>query len=195
MHGNQLRGRAEKIAGWLVYLDELYEGLLSRPTETASVSGFDATPRARPCECRAVWRHGRLCLACDNTGWRPLTRQEREESLGVDPYSAAISAGVTIVKDESPSARKARDAERLDSVLAALQRNARIRAGLDVTEGRDSRTFRLVSRKDATLDRILVGLEQLKSRRRDLYEDAHARVLALALIVPGRIERAPVVSA
>lgn len=190
MTREDVMNRAEKIRGWLDVLDSMYDDLLSRPEETASASGFDPDPRTKPCEHRRVWMREKLCLACDNTGWRPLTRQEREEGLGVDPYGAQISSGVTVVRDESQSARRAREARRLDASIASLERMARIRAGLDAQEGREARTFRVVSRKHRTLDKILTGLYVLRDQHRDLYEDARgAGAVALALIVPGRIER------
>lgn len=190
MHANQLRGRVDAINEWLDVLESMYEDLLSRPEETASAAGFDPDPRLRPCECRRAWRRGNLCLACDNTRWRPATKQERAEGLGVDPYSAQLSGGVTIVRDESPASRRARELRRLDASITALERMARIRDGLDVTESRDARVFRLVARKHRTLNKLLVALAHLRERRHDLYLDLRGRgAIALALLVPGRIDR------
>jgi len=190
MHPNQLAGRVSAVHEWLDALEAMYEDLLSRPEETASAAGFDPDPRTKPCEHRRVWMRGKLCLACDNTGWRPLTRLEREEGLGVDPYSAQVSGGVTVVRDESPSAKRARALRQLDASIAALERSARIRAGLDVAESRDARTFRKVARKEKTLHKILVAIALLRERHHDLYEDLRGRgAYALALIVPGRLER------
>lgn len=182
--------RAERVLDWLDYLDKLYVGLLSR-SATESEAGFDPSPRCRPCECRVKWRRGNLCLACDNTKWRSLTREERAENLGVDPYSAQVSSGITIVKDESPAAQKARAAQNLDSIISVLQRNERIRSGLDVAESPEARTFRRVSSKDVTLNRILIAIERLRVSR--LWPlDRMTLALLLAKIVPGRIYPPPV---
>lgn len=190
MTREDVMNRAEKIREWFDVLDAMYEDLLSRPEETASAAGFDPDPRRKPCEHRRVWMREKLCLACDNTGWRPLTRLERDEGLGVDPYSAQLSSGVTVVRDESPAARRARDLRQLDASISALERMARIRAGLDVPEGREARAFRVVARKHRTLNKILSGLKILRDSHRDLYEDARGTgAVALALLIPGKIER------
>jgi hypothetical protein len=40
----------------------------------------------RPCEHRLEWYWGRLCLACENTGWRKATKKELKDGLAFDPY-------------------------------------------------------------------------------------------------------------
>jgi hypothetical protein len=49
---------------------------------------WDDAPKKRPCECRAQWQRGRLCLACNNTGWRRIADGEH----GTDPYAHNVSA-------------------------------------------------------------------------------------------------------
>jgi hypothetical protein len=187
----RLRRRAERISAWLEVYNEAYEELISRPEETASITGFDHAPHSKPCEHRLAWMMGNLCLACDNTGWRPLAKGE----VGVDPYAADISGGVTVVRDESPAVQQAREAERLTASIAALERNARIRAGLEVREDRDLRNVRIVSRRPRILRKIGHGLEVLRTRHPGLYAQVphrtQAAMLALAMLVPGRIDPLP----
>lgn len=158
--------RVQRLTEWWPILWESYEVLISRSEETSSVAGFDDSPRKRPCECLARWRYGKLCLACDNTGWRKVVGDEE----GVDPYSAQLSRGVTIVKDESPSARRAREAERNDQILAGLERDARVRAGLEAMEDTPLRQFRSVTRKPFTARRILRAVELLRVTDSVAYE-------------------------
>lgn len=181
----KVRVRAERLAQWWPLLNEPYEGLKSRREETSSMSGFDDEPGQRPCEHRLAWRRGKLCLGCDNTGWRNVTDKERDERVGVDPYSSQLSSGITIVKDESPASRRAREAERRDAVIAGLQRDARVRAGAESLEDRSMRNFRLVDRKPHTVRRILRAIEALRLRRPGDYEKLprHGGLVALAEVM------------
>ena len=188
---DRIAGRASDIADWLVYVENLYADLISRPTETGSSSGFDPEPRVKPCEHRAEWRRGRLCLGCDNTNWRPLTPQEREENLGIDPYAAEVKRDVVIV--ESDSMRKARESARMDNVIAALERASQVRAGLEVQETVESRTFRLVSHKHHDLIKISDVIRQLRQDVPALLERISLDQLCwlVAKIMPGSLRPAP----
>lgn len=172
----RLQRRAERITGWLLLFEEMYGNLVSRSEETASVPGFDDTPRRRPCEHRRQWMRGQLCLACENTGWRPCARGEE----GVDPYATDVKRGVVIV--ESTSRRKAREAQHIDNIIAGLERDARLREGAEVREGPMDRFVRVVGRKDGTLKRILATIARLRLAGVE-HIDAHL----LAVEVPGPI--------
>lgn len=201
MEWGEICERADKLAHWIRLLDEAYEDVLSRLEETASVSGLRTAeaenprdrPKTRPCEHRAVWYRGKLCLACDNTGWRPCAKGED----GLDPYAAQVSGGVTFVRDESEGVARARELRRIDSELENLKRDVRIRSGVEAREDRSMRSYRLVQRKGRTVTRILRGLEYLRSYKPWLYEELPSRssLIALAVVMyfvaPGRIERAP----
>jgi hypothetical protein len=184
-------GRIRKLRAWFAYLDDVYADVLSRPSEFASPSGFDPEPDVRPCEHHANWKRGKLCLACDNTGWRPLTRREREEAAGIDPYSAQTSKGITIVRDESPASRRARASERIDADIAVLTRNERIRRGSELPETREGRLFRIHNEKLRHAHWLLVALRRMKHERPHLRGEAALRWLAFN--TPGRIPDPPLV--
>lgn len=188
--------RVENVAAWLDVIAqsarELELEVLSRQSETASEAGTDPDPRLRPCEHRTEWMRGRLCLACDNTGLRPATRQERNEGLAFDPYLLDRPRSVVTVKrDESQAARRARDGERLDAIIASLQRDARLRAGVEVREGA-LRSVRVIASMERGLGRtgrkILSVLESLPEdvRRAAIRGDERALSI-LAALVPGRV--------
>lgn len=193
----RIEERATRLALWWPILSEPYEGLISRTENASSDPGFDTDPRTKPCEHRLEWRRANLCLACGEhyrkPGWRPLTREERHDKMGVDPYSAELSAGITIVRDESPSSRRARESERVNAEIATLQRNVRIRAGAEVHMDRATSTFLRVERKPHTVQRILKGMDLLRILRPSLWEALPDRdgFLALATVmyhaVPGNI--------
>lgn len=189
----KIQQRADRLAEWWPLISEPYESMISRSEETSSVSGFDDSPTTRMCECRLEWRRGKLCLACDNTGWRPATAEERSAGGAVDPYSAQVSSGVTIVRDESPASRRARESERNDAIISGLQRDARIRAGVESAEDTSMRQFRMVARKTRTERRIIQGIELLRQLRPELYARLPERkgLVALAAVmyhlIPGRI--------
>lgn len=184
---DELTDRAQKILSWIVYLDEVYSGLLSRPAETASLPGFDPEPQTRPCEHRAPWRRGKLCLACDNSGWRPLTARERDEGAGTDPYSVDVPA-VKPPEDDKELGRR-----RLDHILDGLERDARVRDGSEALEDRELRNYRLVANKSRSLVAIEKGLRRMRAEWPAVYEmlPAESALLVLARLTPGRIRRPP----
>lgn len=194
--------RVANVQAWLAVIEdsmrELELEVLSRSSETASEAGADPDPRLRPCEHRAEWYRGRLCLACDNTGLRPATAKERNEGMAVDPYLLDPPKRDTyaVRRDESTAARRARDGERLDAIIASLQRDSRLRAGVEVREG-ELRYVRMVDRIERQLGRtgrkILGVLESLPSDLRSdvLRREEHALAL-FASRIPGRL-RAPLV--
>ena len=189
--------RVEKIEAWLGVIEnsarELELEVLSRPSETASEAGADPDPRVVICRHPASARMGRLCLLCDNTGFARASEVEAEP---VDPYLVDPPREVWAVKrDESDSARRARNAERLDAIIASLQRDARLRAGAEVREGA-LRSVRLISRVERDLGRdgrkVLRVLEQLSPPGRMAVLSRHPLALDLfARLVPGSL-RAPV---
>jgi hypothetical protein len=176
MHENQLDGRVSKIEGWLAYLESVYAELISRPSESPAPPGFDAGPRTRPCEHRPVWRRGRLCLACDNTGWRPIAKGEE----GIDPYTTDIKTRFAVV--ESDSSRKARLGAYLDDRIEALRRSQRIQLGVEVPEGRDLAAVRRAEGRLGQFGRRLA---------RELRRRPGASPLELATVIPGRIPPPP----
>jgi hypothetical protein len=182
--------RAEKIESWFDYLDGLYGNLLSRPAETSSLSGWNDAPRTKPCECRPQWQRGRLCLACDNQGWRPIADGE----VGIDPYSAQVPKRASFLLVESVIDRKYKSRWQRDFQLSVLERNALIRGGLELAEGQEARVFRTVSAKSATLTKILWGLALLFHFDAEAVRRASREALARALahILPGRLYAAPV---
>ena len=180
--------RAEKVMSWFGYLDSLYGELLSRPEETSSLAGWNDAPKTRPCECRIVWQRGRLCLACDNTGWRPIADGE----TGIDPYSAQVPKRASFLLIESDATKKIAGQRQMDSTILVLERNALIRGGYELAEGSDARFFRMVATKRHTLNKILLVMGWLFSRYhvfRSVGRDTLA--LVLAQLVPGRLHPAP----
>jgi hypothetical protein len=212
--------RAQKLVGWFEWLEARearYIDLISRDErhlwckrrrvtgEDARASGFDDRPDERPCEHRPEWQHGKLCLACDNTGWRLATDKERADGMAVDRYAADVVPGAVRVI-ESTSSRRAREGERIDSIIAGLKRDARIRAGAEVVEDPALRAFRLgAGRQPHFLPKLMGGLQIIRELRPSLTEapgaltprtDANDRLcVALAIVIGrvygGRIERAP----
>jgi hypothetical protein len=182
--------RAEKIESWFDYLDGLYGNLLSRPAETSSLSGWNDAPRTKPCECRPQWQRGRLCLACDNSGWRPIADGE----TGIDPYSAQVKGRSSFLLLESDMSKKAAGQRQMDSTILVLERNSLIRGGIELAEGQEARVFRTVSAKSATLTKILWGLALLLHFDAEAVRRASREALARALahILPGRLYAAPV---
>lgn len=193
------RQRVAKVAAWIDVLEEsareLELELLSRRSETASEAGVDPDPRLRPCEHRAEWRRGRLCLACDNTGLRPATKGERAEDMAFDPYllnPPRERYGVT--RDQSDSARRARDLEQLSVAIETLERNARIREGTETHEG-PLATVRMMDGLEHRLGRdgrkVARALDFLRRSYPLQYRqalDRHPVGLALvAGLIPGRI--------
>lgn len=180
--------RAEKLGQWLVVLAESYENLLSRTEELASVSGFDKRPRTRLCEHRREWFRGGLCLACDNTGWRPCARYEE----GIDPYASQLKPGVTVQATQGQE--RQRELRRIESSLADLSQKAKVRAGMEAPEDNLMRSYRILQSRPRTAKRILRGLEWMRSFRPMLYAElpSEKALLALAIVMyhvaPGRIE-------
>ena len=176
MQEHELENRVSKIEGWLVALENVYAELLSRPSESPAPPGFDAKPRTRPCEHRPVWRRGNLCLACDNTGWRPLAAGEE----GIDPYAADIQVRYAVV--ESEGSRQARLAGYLDAKIEALRRHQRIRLGVEVPEGRELAAVRRAEGRLGQFGRRLA---------RELRRRPGASPAELAMAIPGRIPPPP----
>lgn len=190
----RLVARAEKIEQWLEYSGDLenqvYGDLLSRPEETASLSGWNDQAKTRPCECRIQWLRGRLCLACDNTGWRPCAPGEE----GIDPYSAQVPKRGSFLLIESDATKKVAAQQRMDAQIDMLARFERIRHGYEGMESRELRAMRIVEsrRLVCTLRKIEEAIKLLLLYRPNVLS-APKRVLARALahLVKGRIYRPP----
>lgn len=181
--------RASKIDGWLAYLEDLYEGLISRTSETNSIAGFDPTPEQTPCRHPQRHMRGRLCLVCENTGWRRVYPWEQ----GIDPYATDLKPGVTVAL-QSPSATAAAQAERINALIAALERGARVESGEEAPETRELRNFRLVAHKHTSLVRIIATLGHMRSAHPSLLRLPRPDLCALlARIVPGSISPSPCV--
>ena len=174
---DQLEARADKIYRWFEYARELYERPHGRAEGAAEGEGFDPAPDRRRCEHRRQWMANKLCLACDNTGWRPCADGEE----GTDPYAVNIKGSVT---REVPVVL---EGERLDEAIARLEHLAAVRAGTDLTEDRQTRHYRLVSHKPGTLNRILATLERIKLAMPEFRPLSDEGLLLLAALVPGKI--------
>ncbi len=179
---DKVNEKADIIQEWLEWIEEQYADLLSRASETGSLSGFDDLPTTRPCEHRVAWRKGKLCLACDNTGWRPATRKEREDGLARDPYSFELPKSQVKVT-QSDSARRAQEASRLDSIIATLDRNAKVREGRDVLEDKDVRQFRIVCHRPAQAKLVIAALHRLQHYGFDLFLDRREMCLVVAILI------------
>ena len=194
--------RIAKIESWLDWLQdaerEFEEIVLSRASELASETGADPDPRLRPCEHRVEWMRGGLCLACDNTGLRRATEKERLEGLAYDPYFIDPPRSTyAVVRDESEAARRTAAMERLNTEIAKLQANARIRAGVEVPDDRMTALMRRVAstrRDHPSLRKLEWALSVLGRQDKRLAARAWARdpaVLELiSKLIRGRIDRA-----
>lgn len=154
---------------------------MSRQEGVAEGEGFDPDPDMRPCEHRRQWMRGRLCLGCDNTGWRRRVADEE----GVDPYSVGIQGSVT---REVPVVL---EGHRLDAVIEQLERLEGVRAGTELVEDRLTRQLRLFGRRDKTATNILTTLERVRSVLPEFRACSEEGLKLLALLVPGRISTPP----
>jgi hypothetical protein len=194
----KLAKKAEKVQAWLELLfdpekallleSEVYADLISRREETSSLSGFhtpslsDPGPRTRPCECRPPWLRGRLCLACENTGWRRLAPGEE----GIDPYSAQVPKRSSFLLVEADSTKKAAAQARMDNEIDALRRLERIREGFEAMENRDLRDVRILDtrryipmlrRLEAALKALVAARPEALRAPRELLARAVARLM------------------
>lgn len=196
--------KIKKLTAWLDWIDAALEEeariVLSRTSELATNTGPDPSPRHKPCEHRPQWRHGNLCLACQNTGIRLATQRERDEEEAEDPYMLnPPREGYGVTRDQSDSARRARDSAALDNAIESLQRNAMIRSGDEYGEDRDLASVRRVQNLwrtgGETLTKILHALAQLRRLRPQVYQSILARkhdgLLELCAHVSGEIRHPP----
>ncbi len=193
-----LSDKMERVSGWLDYLDELYADLLSRKGETASTSGWDDNPRLRPCEHRLEWKRGKLCLACENTGLRPLAKGED----GIDPYAlgvAAIKGGFTATSntDETEAQRRSAASQQLTSAIEALERQSAVRDGSEAEEDSILVKLRKVSRKPRSLRRVERALNVMRETQPEQYARLSrpgetGPLLRLTLLVVGQLDPPPV---
>lgn len=160
--------RAEIVSLWLDWIEELYQELVKlSSSELASLPGFDNKPDKKPCECRIEWRRGKLCMACENTGWRNLAQRENPEEHGIDPYAVDLPKHRhTLV--ESEGTKRAREGAHLDNIIDGLRRNARVRAGAEGTEDRSLRQFRQIqsrAHRNSSLRHILWALQRIQAQK------------------------------
>jgi hypothetical protein len=204
---NEIERRADKLEEWLDAREARYHDLLSRSSEFATEAGFDSAPLYHLCEHRAEWMHGKLCLACDNSGWRKATAGERADGRALDPYAADLNPGAVVVH-ESAASKRARERQRLDTIIGGLERNERIRVGLEAPEDPMMRAYRIVRvgeprfaarlRRGLELVSTLAPVEYMDAEEQALIDRAvGSRRLCLRLallmyrILPGKIPRAP----
>lgn len=192
--------RIAKIAGWLDWLDEVEreyaEIVLSRQEETASEAGVDPDPNVVLCRHPASARKGDLCLLCENTGF--ATTRDVPGGEPVDPYLVdPPRSGYAVKRDESAAAQRTSRMERLNSEISTLQRNVRIRAGVEVPDDRMTALLRRVqgTRRDhPTLRKVESALALLRHHDALLYARALGRepeaLLLLSRLMPGRIKKA-----
>jgi hypothetical protein len=186
----KLDEKADIVEGWFLWIESLYADLLSRGSETNSESGFDHLPTTRPCEHRAAWYRRKLCLACDNTGWRRATKKEKDEGLAFDPYSRNLpKSQVSFI--ESESSRRAQQASRLDSIIASLDHHADIRDGDDIVESRELRQFRIVAQKPIAAKQVIACLHRVQHYGFQNFLDRREICYMVAVMVGRRLPRAP----
>jgi hypothetical protein len=196
--------RTQNVLAWLAVIEEsardLELELLSRRSETASETGTDPEPDKVLCRHPAVNRRGRLCLSCMNTGFvlDDNGAAADVDGLKLDPYLIDPPRDTyAVVRDQSDSARRARDLAQLDSAIESLERAARQREGLDVEEG-EARILRVIGAVWHALGRdgrkVLTALLRLRETSPTAYRRVLARddaaVALLAATVRGRL-RAP----
>lgn len=187
--------RADKLAGWLQWISELYSSV-DIGAAGDQPAGFDADPRLRPCEHRAEWYRGGLCLACENTGWRKATKKERGEGMAFDPYAFELPKSQWRVL-ESESSVRAREGEHLDAIIARCQRDERIRAGKEAKADRSMSAYLQVQQFPAGYGRVRRGLMLFQSARPHAYDRLPQRAALEELArfmwdhVPGKILEAP----
>jgi hypothetical protein len=185
----------ENIRAWLYHLDEIYDVLHSRVSETPSTSGWNPKPLERPCECRLSWRKGKLCLLCDNTRIRKCWPGEE----GIDLYALGAKAkrggfSAKSAEDESEAQKQAARFALLNARIEALERSQRIRDGIEAVEDSLMRKLRMVEHKPYALVKIELALRLLQADHLEDYEnlpEGEVGLLRLAAMIPGRIAKPP----
>ena len=183
----KLHEKADVVMLWFDWIEEQYADLLSRLAETDSLTGFNDLPDTRPCEHRAQWRRGKLCLGCDNTGWRKATHKEREEGLARDPYSFDLpKSQVKVVETES--SRRAQEAARIDSIIATLDRHARVREGKDSLEDKNVRQFRMVTHRPKAARQVIAALRRVQHHGFDLFIDRYELAMLIGSMIGHKLD-------
>lgn len=153
--------RADIVLWWLDWLEAQYENLLSREESAMAPAGFDAAPDKVMCEHRHQWKRGKLCLACDNTGWRRATHKERLDEIAADPYAREIPKSIVKV-NTSESSKAAQDAAKLDNIINTLIHNESVRNGKDVMEDKDLYLYRQACHKPKEAQLIIACLRRIQ---------------------------------
>ena len=160
----RLEEKAAIVDEWFVWIRERYESFVSRVETGMAGQGFDSNPDSKPCEHRREWRRGKLCLACDTTGWRKATKQEKKDGLARDPYSFNLPKEQTKMV-ESDSSRRAHHAALLDAEIDKLRLNERVREGTDILEDRSLRQYRVAMSFPQQALEIMDAFDRVRDRR------------------------------
>lgn len=187
------RARMDKIRDWLIWMDERYSSLISRASETDASSGWDDSPRVRPCECKKEWFHEGLCLVCDN---KRLRSCDKNDERAIDPYALGVSqtkGGFTArsAGDESAAQKSAGNIAKIDAALARLEVTAKQRSGAEAVPDAAMRDYLRIKDVPKELSKILDGVRALQishSRLASTLPDGGNALHLLAVIVPGRLK-------
>jgi len=156
--------RAEIVLLWFDWIEGKYDDMISREESASAPAGFDAAPVSRPCEHRREWRRGKLCLACDNTGWRKSTAKEKQDGIAFDPYAFEVPDTKVKVND-SASSKFEQEAAKITSILSMLANHAAIRAGEDFAEDRYIAQYRKACQKPEGAKVVIAALNRIESMR------------------------------
>lgn len=205
---DRVERRAEKIGAWITTIAEAYAGTLSRPESKAAMPGF-APARWHSFVCG--WCGGKDCDRCRNSRIEWATEFELHELITKqrgriwvrvqDPYvhDVQIDSGYTL--NESTGTRRARSLSNIDHEIEKLERDADIRAGLEVRETPELRSLRIVHAqlhvggRDNKRNRIFLRrLDAALNLMRDRYPHLYGKVpvcrdslKVLQALIPGSI--------
>jgi hypothetical protein len=184
---DKIEERASVVRDWLVWLQEMYAETISRQEEMrGSESGFDPQPHRIACRHPRKAKKGKLCMACDNTGWREATAQEKNEGMALDPYAGDLPKKRTamILSDELS------ETQLLDATIANLDRLVRVRDGEDILEDRALMQYRIVSQKPPSAVRVISAMNRIKHYGFDNFLDLH-EVCVMAALLTGPLRAPP----
>lgn len=153
-----------------------YEDLLSRNETAGSSVGF-AEPRWKSKVCG--WCHGKDCPRCEasrieyrsamsSAGLAVGPQYGRLYYLESDPYSKDVHVGVKL--NESEATKKAQRAAVITDTLRVLERNVRLRAGVEALPDKAMSNYLRVAKKPRGYNRVAKGLWLLQTTRPTLHE-------------------------
>lgn len=189
--------RMEKIRDWLIWMEDRYESLISRASETASTSGWDDSPRVRPCEHKLEWRHEGLCLVCNNTMLRSC---DKNDDRAIDPYALGVSqtkGGFTArsAGDESAAQKASGSIAKITAELSRLQASSRLRDGSEAEPDAAMRKYLRIKYVPRELKLIMGFVTVMSDKWPDLARtlpDGHNALYLLSFAVSGRLSGPPV---